>query len=257
MFTRRSFFRGLVLALSLLVLMPGCKLKIIVADGGSVVSESGSYRCGPQQECVIDLYDILFNEEFAAVPDPGYLFLGWHDGARWLCAETTAPCRVTTSWAELHPAFMTLLASDQELYLEPHFVRGTPVEEALAVVEDSQLRTCLRDWIRGASYAEQVQDVRCIDYVATFESLAGLEQFVGIRTLMLNGFKSALDPIGSLSYLEFLRIYIHPDENVTPLGQLRLLDRLEIGVFRQEDTCRSYAERAGNVPGVGSWGLKS
>ena len=60
--------------LALLVALPvlgGCKLLIVVPDGGSVTTLSGTYNCPAGGVCEIDVADALFNETFIAVPGPG------------------------------------------------------------------------------------------------------------------------------------------------------------------------------------------
>ena len=106
------------------LMFAGCKVKITVPTGGKVVSKSGAYVCQSGQECVIDIYDLYFDEEFIGQPAPGYEFVGWDKVDKSLCGNKSTPCRIVSGWAQIHPWFMQLLESDSLFFLSPVFFRG-------------------------------------------------------------------------------------------------------------------------------------
>ncbi len=117
-FSQRATVRlsALLFAASI-ALSTGCKLEITNTIGGSVVSRSGTYKCGSR--CAIDITDITFDEEFLAQAKPEYVFVKWADGG--LCANKRAPCKIDSSLAQLHPVFMELLLSDEVFHLQAIF----------------------------------------------------------------------------------------------------------------------------------------
>lgn len=113
-------FRAL-LAILAAVLIVGCKVDIIVPEGGKVVTNSGDYECGAGDVCTIEISDLFFDETFKAIPTEDYVFARWENIEGSLCSYQAAPCRIVSSLAELHENFMALLESDEIFYLVPVF----------------------------------------------------------------------------------------------------------------------------------------
>ena len=102
--------------------LPGCKLKIKVPLGGTVVSSDGAYTCEGGQTCEIDVVDIFFDQTFIAVPDEGYSFNHWRTRERSFCGGESTPCRLSTAAFEGVPALQPILESDEAFLLEPRFL---------------------------------------------------------------------------------------------------------------------------------------
>ena len=63
----------------------GCKIRIVVPEGGRVTTSSGAYNCTAGKTCDIDVVDIFFDQTFTAQPAQGYDFTGWQKRDRGLC----------------------------------------------------------------------------------------------------------------------------------------------------------------------------
>jgi hypothetical protein len=119
-------FRHRISALALAaILLTGCKIEIIVPEGGSVVTRSGSFRCLAGQTCLIDVYDLYFSQDFVAKPDSGYTFDKWKKTYRGFCGGKSKSCNLYTSELDDYPALMAFLESDDTFYLEPVFRKST------------------------------------------------------------------------------------------------------------------------------------
>ncbi len=118
-----SLFRLLVVAGALL-LLPGCKLVIMVTSGGEVVSASGSHNCGSRRVCEIQISTDDFTETFTAIPAEGYEFEKWQGGSGFNCPGSTDPVCVVTNagFLALFGEFaVTYLGSDKIDHLVPIF----------------------------------------------------------------------------------------------------------------------------------------
>ncbi|GAB5453592.1 MAG: hypothetical protein Hals2KO_39200 [Halioglobus sp.] len=106
----------------LVLLLSACKIVIQVPSNGSVQSLSGTYSCGANSRCEIDVSDTHFNETFEAIPDPGYVFAGWVKIDGGICGGLVKPCGPldTTPYAG-NSDVLALLASDDEYILQPVF----------------------------------------------------------------------------------------------------------------------------------------
>lgn len=101
--------------------LAGCKIQISVPEGGKVKSLSGAYVCQAGQVCLIDIYDLYFEEEFVAVPDTGYKFVEWEKVDGGLCVGKATPCKIVSAPAKSDAALMILLESDAIFLLKPVF----------------------------------------------------------------------------------------------------------------------------------------
>jgi predicted secreted Zn-dependent protease len=80
-----------VLVASLLLM--GSKLIVHVPEGGAVVSSSGLFACDAGEACTIDINQQHFAETFTAVPEAGYGFSHWQNGANAICSGShSAQC---------------------------------------------------------------------------------------------------------------------------------------------------------------------
>ncbi len=115
---------AIVLAALMIV---SCRLKIVVPEGGSVVSQSGTYSCAAGERCIVQINDIFFNETFVAKPAQGYELTAWAKRERALCAGTSQPCKLATEAFEGSEPLMDLLESDEVFLLQPVFVKRTDI----------------------------------------------------------------------------------------------------------------------------------
>ena len=98
----------------LVLLLYGCKVTIIVPEGGSVASGSGLRDCPEGQTCSFDIENgTTFSESFTAQPRRGYVFDRWKKAHKYLCGGSTAPCAFDA------PPDLTNI--DVELYITPVF----------------------------------------------------------------------------------------------------------------------------------------
>jgi hypothetical protein len=109
------------------LMIASCKVKVVVPEGGTVASESGTYNCEPAKPCNINIVDIFFDETFTANPANGYEFHSWKTQRRALCAGTSNPCKLSTTSFAQYPALMALLESDEVFNLTPVFVKRTDI----------------------------------------------------------------------------------------------------------------------------------
>ncbi|MEM1110824.1 MAG: hypothetical protein AAGI11_02855 [Pseudomonadota bacterium] len=116
--------RNLVVMLLLFVCVTGCKLRIVVPQGGSVQTESTAFSCSANDTCTIDVVDLFFDETFVGVPNSGWVFEGWRRGNNRLCGGRTDSCNLTTGEFGGIRALLDILESDEVYFLQPIFVRG-------------------------------------------------------------------------------------------------------------------------------------
>jgi antitoxin component YwqK of YwqJK toxin-antitoxin module len=115
--------------------LAGCKLRVVVPEGGVVISESGAYECLPGKPCNIQVVDIFFNENLIAEPEQGYYFRHWKGGDHTLCADSFNNCQLSTGAFEGRPALEQFLESDEVFFLRPLFALGI-CEPANNIAED-------------------------------------------------------------------------------------------------------------------------
>jgi hypothetical protein len=111
------------LLLSISVLLAGCKLAVIVVEGGEVQS-IGSGTCVARGICIVDVSDPSFSETFEAVPRTGWHFLKWHSGDKFFCAGSIySRCDLSFKGHEESEAVADMVASSEVFYLMPVFKR--------------------------------------------------------------------------------------------------------------------------------------
>ncbi len=107
--------------LAVLTLASGCKLAVIVVEGGRVDSVT-SGTCFATMNCVIGITDDTFSDTFTAVPDPGWTFVRWNTGGNFLCEDQTDPaCVVSNVGLGVEPAAQAIIDSDTTYYIMPVF----------------------------------------------------------------------------------------------------------------------------------------
>jgi hypothetical protein len=110
-----------LLLLSITLLMAGCKLAVIVVEGGEVQS-TGSGTCAEGTICIVDVTDTNFSERFAAIPDDGWYFQKWNSGDRFFCGGSTdSICTLSFQGLEDSKAVEDMVASSELFYLMPVF----------------------------------------------------------------------------------------------------------------------------------------
>jgi hypothetical protein len=124
-----------------LALVAGCKIEIMVPRGGDVVSLSQAYSCASGEICVVEVNDFYFSEDFKAEPWQGWVFMGWKRGWGHLCQNHRGVCHLSTVGFEANDILSSVVESDALFYLKPEFVRGTPIDQALAAIEDEARKT--------------------------------------------------------------------------------------------------------------------
>ena len=116
--------RLIVISMALLMLA-ACKVKVVITEGGTVTSESGTYSCEPGKPCNINVVDIFFDETFSANPAKGYEFHAWKTQERGLCGGKSKPCKLSTTGFANFPNLMAALESNEVFYLTPVFVKSS------------------------------------------------------------------------------------------------------------------------------------
>jgi hypothetical protein len=111
-----------VLYAGITVLVAGCKIAVVVVEGGDVQS-TASGTCMAGSNCIVEVHDTTFSETFTAVPSEGWYFHGWNSDNGFFCGGSTdVKCALSFEWYnELHPAVEAVVASSEMYYLMPVF----------------------------------------------------------------------------------------------------------------------------------------
>jgi hypothetical protein len=121
----------LLLFLSITLLTAGCKLAIVVVEGGEVVS-SRSGTCVAGMVCIVNVTDPGFSETFTAVPDTAWRFEKWNSGDMFFCGDSTDPtCTLSFEGHEESESVEKIVASSQVFYLMPVFVPAKPIIDTI------------------------------------------------------------------------------------------------------------------------------
>lgn len=115
-------FRTLFLTLTLLTLS-GCKLAVIVVEGGEVNTPSG--HCLAGEVCIETVTDTNYSAVFRAIPDAGWHFVKWNSGDSFLCKNSANRfCSVSNIAGAGNSVVEAIVASDTAVYLMPIFKEG-------------------------------------------------------------------------------------------------------------------------------------
>lgn len=135
-------------------LMAGCKLAVIVVEGGEVQSTAAG-TCVAGMQCIVEVTLPVhsFSETFTAVPDVGWYFEKWNSGYGFLCGDSTdKECFVSNEGADLGDLnVMRLLASDWTFYLMPVFWPKPPT-----VTIDGKV------WLRPEDFPYTAEEISAI-----------------------------------------------------------------------------------------------
>lgn len=125
----------ILVTLALSVVITGCKLTVIVGEGGTVESASTTRNCAAGSTCEFEVSEANFTETFTAVPLPGYKFKGWQSGAGFLCWNNKGPtCALSNTVFKDVPAIQSILKSDAVFSVRPVF---SSIANAKRVAKDA------------------------------------------------------------------------------------------------------------------------
>ena len=144
------------------LLMSGCKLALIVVEGGEVQYDSGRFSCQAGSICVIEIKDSNFQDVFIAAPADGYGFDRWLAGDGFLCGDSIDPrCTINIRPLAGNPGVEAVIASDTFFYLLPVFKKfeSTPPDPAPSLTADLQAKfdgACIQCHVTGLGGAPRV-----------------------------------------------------------------------------------------------------
>jgi cytochrome c5 len=119
----RKFVVYLVFFGAVTSLLTGCKIALLVVEGGDLGSQSGRFACAQGDICIIEVNSTDFNDIFIADPGEGYVFSHWLSGENMLCGTTVGPrCTIDLRAFEGNELIEAFVASDITYYILPVFV---------------------------------------------------------------------------------------------------------------------------------------
>ncbi|MFV8816606.1 hypothetical protein [Haliea sp. E17] len=134
------------------LVLSGCKLALIVVEGGEVRS-ARSGTCVAGLVCMVDVTDTGFSDEFRAVPDEGWYFHKWNSGERFFCGNSADPeCILHFSDfpdIENNVYIKKLVSSSEVFYLMPVF-KQTPPE--ISVPDNRPVRVNGQEWLQPQNF---------------------------------------------------------------------------------------------------------
>jgi len=112
----------LILAMAALAIS-GCKLAVIVTEGGDVQSLSSTRDCAGGNVCEFEITDTTFSESFTAIPKAGYQFVKWRNGGSdFFCPDSlNAACNLSNVGGAGIPAIEAVVASFMIFHIMPIF----------------------------------------------------------------------------------------------------------------------------------------
>jgi hypothetical protein len=148
-----NFFKAIVVT-AIIGLVTGCKIAVMVPEGGSVKSSTGYcfnlYSQNAGFACINRVTDTNYSESFTAIPRDGWKFVQWSGGPHFLCPELTNPtCTVTNVGLAGNAAAEAVIASDKTYYVMPIFVRT-----ASAVPIPATVTVASRQWAQPILFIE-------------------------------------------------------------------------------------------------------
>ena len=157
---RLTLFLGVFTAIS------GCKLAVIVAEGGEVQSLSSGV-CAAGRVCVHQISDTSYSERFTAAPDAGWEFVKWSTGGGFFCEGSTDPiCELSLSGTEGVAAIEQIVASSKTFYIMPIFecmvgCVGLPITDTVTVGGKEWAQPDLFSGITGQQVAARCPEGIC------------------------------------------------------------------------------------------------
>ena len=141
-----SVFKSICLCL-LVISITGCKLAIIVVEGGEVQSE-GLGACTAGSICIIEITDSEFSETFTAIPDTGWYFQKWNTGHGFFCGGfLDSTCALSFAGHEQSEQVASMVASDEVFYLMPVF---KPISSTVST--DGTVTIDGKEWLQPADF---------------------------------------------------------------------------------------------------------
>lgn len=113
--------RTILFAISVAVLLAGCKIQFAALDGGEIYAQTEGFVCSEFRKCTANVVDTSFNESFLARPKEGYAFDGWVNGTDYFCGGKRGSCDLSTTGFEGNTALLDVIDSDKEFYLVARF----------------------------------------------------------------------------------------------------------------------------------------
>jgi hypothetical protein len=224
----------ILIFLAIVGLVAGCKVAVIVVEGGEVKSIS-SGTCLEGEICMVQVIDTNFSDAFTAVPNPGWHFVKWNSGEGFFCGDSTNPtCTLSAVGFDGNEAIEAIIASDQTFHLMPIF------EPGLATVTVDGREWAQVDQFTGLSWND-------INAVCPEGACSGI-----LNGFDMTGWKwASVDDVIAL-----FNHYIGSDE--LRLGQYPLMYVDCIGVnrfFRDGWRAGLIADEFGNVFGIKASGI--
>jgi hypothetical protein len=124
----------ILLMVSVTALLAGCKLAVIVVEGGEVQSD-GSGTCVASSICIVGVSEPGFAETFTAIPEGGWYFHKWNSGDGFFCGGSTNPaCTLSFQGYEESKEAEDMVASSETYYLMPVFSKvANPITDTVTV----------------------------------------------------------------------------------------------------------------------------
>ncbi len=109
----------------ILGLLAGCKLAVMVVEGGEVHVDppfNPASTCSEGTICMHEISDTNYIHSFVAVPKPGWRFVKWSTGDSFLCSNnTSSSCEVNNAFLAGNEVAEAIVASPKTYYLMPLF----------------------------------------------------------------------------------------------------------------------------------------
>lgn len=101
----------------------GCKLAVVVTQGGDVQSLSTLRDCAGGNVCEFEINDSTFSDSFTAVPREGYQFIKWRaGGSDFFCGNSVNPtCSLSNVGTAGNAGIEAVIASFQMFHIMPVF----------------------------------------------------------------------------------------------------------------------------------------
>lgn len=168
-----KYISRIFLLLCVAALMAGCKLAVIVVEGGEVQSDN-SGDCEVNSVCLIEVTSTDFNDAFWPAEEAGWYFDSWVAGDGFLCGGSTyQTCALNLRPHKGNEAIEELVTSPTTFYLMPKFL---PIRIDEVIAEGRTVKIGGRQWIQpldtvGYSY-NQIQEI-CPDRLCAGTLLNG------------------------------------------------------------------------------------
>ena len=119
----RNSAKPILVSCLTLFLLSGCKIALVVVEGGSIESASSRFLCFEPDICVVEITDTDFREVFIARPREGWEFSHWLSGDSLLCGGSTDPrCEVDNRGFEGNAGAEAVIESGKVFFLLPIFL---------------------------------------------------------------------------------------------------------------------------------------